>query len=277
MLFKKSSLIGMSAVAATVTLAAGCTNNQPIDNAQVQTLAGTWEVTSVSRGETTENLNGLVQLEPSQGRLIGVVLPVGVVELIPAQGNELTGQVYIFGVSDRAVTIPATANLGENEEQLTLLIQGSEVDQASLPPQLQNNLTDDVTLIATKMTEPLSSLPPNQAPEVEGRNVIGALTRAEQAYYLENQRFTEDIEELGLGMNPENYAFDLNLLGETGVQTIAIPEQEGLKSYTGGVFFVNNAYEVVVCESVEPSQEEPEAPQLVGNEAQCPSGFNPLQ
>jgi Type IV pilin-like G and H, putative len=118
------------------------------------------------------------------------------------------------------------------------------------------------------------------------RNFIRTLNRASQAYFVENERFSGDIDQLlkGFGSKPNspNYDFSLALIDEKkAVQTIVVAKLEGLKSYTGLTYAIapqpqGNVTKSIVCESDRPTQEKPSAPEVVNNEANCPTGYTPL-
>lgn len=122
--------------------------------------------------------------------------------------------------------------------------------------------------------------------QARARNFTGTLNRASQAYFVENERFTGDIDQLlkGFGSKPNspNYDFSLALIDEKkAVQTIVVAKLEGLKSYTGLAYVTslqsNGAdTKAIICESDRPTQDKPAAPELVNNEAKCPSGYTQI-
>jgi uncharacterized protein (TIGR03067 family) len=122
--------------------------------------------------------------------------------------------------------------------------------------------------------------------QARARSYTGSLNRASQAYFVENERFTGDIDQLlkGVGSKPNspNYDFSLVLIDEKkAVQTIVVAKLEGLKSYTGLAYVTSlqnqgAVTKTIVCESDRPTQDKPAAPELVNNEAKCPSGYTQL-
>jgi type IV pilus assembly protein PilA len=77
----------------------------------------------------------------------------------------------------------------------------------------------------------------NKAKQAEAKNNIGAMNRAQQAYYLEYQEFTTDLGQLGVGLKTQtvNYSYSLASAG-TPPATIAnnaISLKPTLKSYAG--------------------------------------------
>ena len=100
----------------------------------------------------------------------------------------------------------------------------------------------------------------------EGKNYVGAMTRAQQAYYLENEQFADSIEELNIGLPPEtpNYQYHIWKTGKHGPfqveiispETIAIASarQPGLKSYSGVVWIDEKGDTIrYLCETNLPS------------------------
>ena len=71
----------------------------------------------------------------------------------------------------------------------------------------------------------------------EGRSKIGAMNRAQQAYFLDYMKFSGSLQALGVGIeNPtENYNYSSRVT-PLGVYNYATARQEKLKSYVGGVF-----------------------------------------
>ncbi len=79
-----------------------------------------------------------------------------------------------------------------------------------------------------------------KAKQAEAKNNIGAINRAQQAYYLEYQAFTSDLTELGVGIKTQTVNYSYALVGSTGsagvIDTItnqALAIKPALKSYAG--------------------------------------------
>ena len=117
---------------------------------------------------------------------------------------------------------------------------------------------------------------------------FGAINRAQQAFYLEHQRFASDLEELGLGEIDQFYRFNI-LVDEEKAQARTIPKIEEFKkagitgitnvtSATGIIFVLNKEkpefikFISGVCVTERPSNIPPATPQLVDGEIQCPPG-----
>lgn len=80
----------------------------------------------------------------------------------------------------------------------------------------------------------------NKAKQVEARNNVGAMNRAQQAFNLEKKGFSETPANLGIGIPEEtvNYKYEITGGGEDSdaVDNQATSKDEKLKSYTGYVW-----------------------------------------
>ena len=70
----------------------------------------------------------------------------------------------------------------------------------------------------------------NKAREAEGRQYIGSMNRAQQAYLLERQRFTASISNLGLGIATAttNYNYSIHVFSASNTLDLGIPPDETL-------------------------------------------------
>lgn len=77
----------------------------------------------------------------------------------------------------------------------------------------------------------------SKARQSEGRNNIGAIGRAQQAFYLTNNKFTNSIPELGIGISPEtnNYKYFVQV-DRQFVVSYAQGKTPNTKNYLGVVF-----------------------------------------
>jgi uncharacterized protein YjbI with pentapeptide repeats len=123
--------------------------------------------------------------------------------------------------------------------------------------------------------------------QTQAKNSLGAMNRAQQAYYLEQQQFATAIDDLGLGLESDTEFYRYEILpsdeSSPSVTMVAIPKIEGLKSYRGVVFGVESpAYEGItpvaqLCEAEQPSTEPPGIARLVGDfEIECAEGSVPV-
>ena len=107
---------------------------------------------------------------------------------------------------------------------------------------------------------------------------VGSINREQQANYVEKNTFIATIEELGLDYlksETEDYTYSLATDSIKSFVT-ATAKTDGLKSYAGGVFAVQEngvtTTVAVTCETDSPSKTPLGAPQLNGNEPACPVG-----
>jgi uncharacterized protein YjbI with pentapeptide repeats len=122
----------------------------------------------------------------------------------------------------------------------------------------------------------------------EARQYVGSMNRAEQAYYLEMNKFTGNIGELGLGIptETENYLYRAFVKGkgnQSRVITAGIARKDGLKSYIGLVTIGNTPRGELItlatlCESAQPAKMLPprEALDRLSFQSPCPPGYKKL-
>ena len=126
----------------------------------------------------------------------------------------------------------------------------------------------------------------NKARQSEAKNNVGALVRSQQAYHLEKGTFSQSIEALGLGIQPETENYRYQIVPQSGNNSVMITAQaksELLKSYTGAVFATKKGQDVFtvsgVCETNSPALIPPAMPQLTTDESnpiECPPGSHTL-
>lgn len=109
----------------------------------------------------------------------------------------------------------------------------------------------------------------SQEKQSEAKQLIGAMNRAQQAFYAEYNRFTGKIEELQIDVNSEteNYRYEI-LLGDEkkSVVMTATAKRPDLRSYASIVFANKNETgdsRAEICETNEPSTE-PLIPYVLG-------------
>lgn len=129
----------------------------------------------------------------------------------------------------------------------------------------------------------------NQVKASEGRSYTGSMNRAQQAYFLEEERFSETVADLGLGIaeGTENYQFQVTMLDDLAVRNVALPQDASGSTYAGYVWVSTlsdgSAWSTAqVCEG--PYSPEPpppiELPTLPTNDETplpCPDGFTLLE
>jgi type II secretory pathway pseudopilin PulG len=115
----------------------------------------------------------------------------------------------------------------------------------------------------------------NKAIQAEAKQNIGVLNRAQQAYYLEFQTFTNSLTDLGVGINPQSVNYNYSIRAtKTSTIHYAIARNKTKKSYVGAVFLVpatkidrkvdNKEIRTVAfaCEALRPGHTIPTAPTL---------------
>jgi type IV pilus assembly protein PilA len=142
----------------------------------------------------------------------------------------------------------------------------------------------------------LAAAPPTpphqlQAQQTEGQQFLDSINRAQLAYAHEKQQFTTQLPALGLGqrLNTPYYNYRLVERPESQlVQHFATAQKPGLRSYTGGVFWATigdgvsplqpppSSPQILVCESLKPTQNMPGAVTRQGKTVVCPAGYRPL-
>ncbi|NJN74903.1 MAG: prepilin-type N-terminal cleavage/methylation domain-containing protein [Limnothrix sp. RL_2_0] len=83
----------------------------------------------------------------------------------------------------------------------------------------------------------------NKAKQSEAKTYVGSMNRAQQAFYLENGRFTATLTDLGLGVasSTPNYSYTITNTAATGTGNGSVAtnkaqaKSEALKGYAGGV------------------------------------------
>lgn len=120
------------------------------------------------------------------------------------------------------------------------------------------------------------------------KQYITILSRAQQAYYLENGKFAADIKELGIIANLETEFYRYQIVphqdNTQSVAIAAVPKNSELPSYISAVFATKvngkNTTATQICESDKPSTSPPAipaAPASGSSEIQCPAGSHPLR
>jgi len=129
--------------------------------------------------------------------------------------------------------------------------------------------------------------PPNKARNREAKTIVGSMNRAQQAYYLENDKFSTKFSELGLGLKQEteHYVYKIVPQSSKSIMNIGQAKVKGLNSYVGLVYIteVNNGEKITLaklCETTQALSRTPKMPRIPNNsseEIKCPSGFKALR
>lgn len=123
----------------------------------------------------------------------------------------------------------------------------------------------------------------------EGRQYVGTMNRAQQAYLLEYNQFANTIPKLAIGIQEETkhylYRVFRTAKADRAAMNVAIPKVQGLKTYLGlvNVSFGRNSQErttfAVLCESQEAKPLLPKWSEIklpAQGEIPCPAGFTKI-
>ena len=106
----------------------------------------------------------------------------------------------------------------------------------------------------------------NKAKESESKTYVGTMNRTQQAFLLENNTFTTEIEKLGIGIptSTKNYTYTVAVADRTSAASVSYPfNTELLRTHTGGVqvFTQTNTSEstslAILCQSNKPKAGDP--------------------
>ncbi|MEO0491066.1 MAG: type IV pilin-like G/H family protein, partial [Cyanobacteria bacterium J06659_2] len=124
-----------------------------------------------------------------------------------------------------------------------------------------------------------------------GATFVGSMNRAQQAYYLENNAFASQLNDLGIGIDAETdgYQIEVAYVGGDYVVNTAIAQDSDLDSFLGIVYRTrvrdrdSNSdgliSAAILCRTPNSFTELPFIPPLpttIGIEMRCPAGFEPV-
>lgn len=129
----------------------------------------------------------------------------------------------------------------------------------------------------------------HKAKQAEARQNVGAMNRAQQAYFLEENTFTNSIEKLGIGIRAQTVNYDYSIQATPkAVFNYGVSRKNGVKSYVGAVFVVPTTnsnsspteHEVntvaILCEANSPGTARPVAPIYQKSKPVCSPGTRKL-
>jgi len=116
---------------------------------------------------------------------------------------------------------------------------------------------------------------PKKPKEAEAKTYIGSINRGQQAYFIENNKFTDSLSALGIGISSEtdNYSYNIELYREGSIAvSTANAKNSELKSF-GGLVYVKGknsekTTESILCQTNSPSLAFPDFKSI----DECPSG-----
>jgi serine/threonine protein kinase len=123
-----------------------------------------------------------------------------------------------------------------------------------------------------------------KAKQAEARQNVGAMNRAQKAYFLGHNEFTASVPKLGLGIGTptKNYQYSIRAT-PLAVFNYATPREKKIKGYVGAVFLTSDLEskgEIVtvelVCETNSPVTKRPAEPIVQGNFVECPPNTKSL-
>jgi type IV pilus assembly protein PilA len=124
----------------------------------------------------------------------------------------------------------------------------------------------------------------NKAREAEAKTYVGSVNRAQQAFYLENLKFTTEQDRLGLGISTETKNFEYNIKNSDDVKAIALADPKNtstLRAFVGGVQIGQlpttgeTTTLAILCQSIEPRAAAIAGVQLTPNSATPPKCAGP--
>ena len=273
----------------------------PTTNTVQARLTGQWEIKDESSDQTltlifTPDGKFFMVLPIESGTR--VALPLGYkvnpspqpmhMDVTLPEGNRTVMTIFEFTADNQLRLQLADTNPGQprptafNGEAL-LLKKISE--ETTLPPEVQV-----LGSLETPTNQAVSDLETqaNKARETEGKLNVRAMTRAQQALHLENEKFGTTIEDLGIDIEPETESYRYQIVSQgnqsQSVMMTAQAKRPELRSYTGAVFAVKingeNLLVAGVCETDDPSSTAPAMPATPSKgstEIQCPAGSHLLR
>ncbi len=117
----------------------------------------------------------------------------------------------------------------------------------------------------------------------EAKTNIGAMNRAQQAYFIEKSTFTTNIDELGIGMDnsTDNFVYDAVVNGTlfTGITNRGTSNKSDIVSYAGAAFYQVGGTTTILCEAniSGTSIVANPTPPTVATLAQCPTNAREIK
>ena len=136
------------------------------------------------------------------------------------------------------------------------------------------------------LVAPSSLCSANKARQSEAKTYVGAMNRAQQAYFLENKereekgKFANELDKLGLGIGAEteNYKYLVRATDSASFH-YAISKEKDLQGFVGAVFMVETSSSgtlAIFCEAIDDGQVIPAKPKLENGVPTCGAGTEEL-
>ncbi len=130
----------------------------------------------------------------------------------------------------------------------------------------------------------------SSAKRAEAKQNVGAMNRAQQAYYLDNKAFSKSLESLDIGISTQttNYEYSTRAT-KNAAFSYGISRKKDIKSYVGGVFLVPTTNldskadkdEIktvdILCEATSNGNTQPATPILLHSVPTCGSGTKDIR
>ncbi|XGV98288.1 MAG: type IV pilin-like G/H family protein [Leptolyngbya sp. BL-A-14] len=164
------------------------------------------------------------------------------------------------------------------QQSLTRAQQQAKRGGASISPIAAKGGTDDNGIPIISGDQPSASADAKDTATTAAATVT-ALLQQQTEFFAKQKRYAATLAELGgnIPADTPTYAYSTSVLQSKQVVATATAKQDGLPSYTGALFTVKDdkgteTTTTTVCLTSKPSKIPPATPQLVGKDAQCPSG-----
>lgn len=121
------------------------------------------------------------------------------------------------------------------------------------------------------------------AKQAEGKMLVGVLNRAQQAYFSQNAKFSDNLDALALDLRSSNYTFAVRT-GDGGTlfsSNYATSNLEKVRSYVGMSAVIQDpsgyqSMQSILCEADMPGSVEAAQPTHNGSDVACGSGTRAL-
>ncbi|MEG4577947.1 type IV pilin-like G/H family protein [Microcoleus sp. N3A4] len=115
-----------------------------------------------------------------------------------------------------------------------------------------------------------------KAEELEARQYVSWMNRAQQGYYAETAEFTNSVANLGLGIKSEtaNYKYSIST-ENNAVFSYGVSRNPNFKSFVGGVFLIENTIQKILCQANAASTTKPANP--TNNNGTLACGANTIE
>jgi hypothetical protein len=166
----------------------------------------------------------------------------------------------------------------------TAAIGNQETDRKARERTINIAVLQYVVLFLAAIALPSMLSTVSKCKPAEGKQNVGAMNRAQQAYFLENNEFADSVAKVGVGIKTQtkNYEYLIHATPLTAFE-YGVSRKDNLKSYVGGVFLTPDLEvkgeiltPTIICETKSPSTKRPAEPMVRGNVVECPPNTKSL-